>query len=240
MTATSASTAPETTASQEAAAGDVRVRYTPLLEERQTVSRWRAVGYSRFVSLMKVLLPLVAFVLLVLVAGWPYIEAQDSRFRIGFAALKARDAASPRMVNPRYVGLDKDHRPFSVTADLASDDTGTASVISLEMPKADLTLADGTWLMLASEAGVYSRDQQNLMLAGDVTLFHDSGYELRTAAAAIDLADGTASGNEPVAGHGPFGELQSEGFRLRDKGKVITFTGKAHLTILPGAGEAAR
>jgi lipopolysaccharide export system protein LptC len=204
------------------------------------VSRWRTAAYSRFATWMKVLLPLVALVPLVLVVAWPYLDKVDSRFRIGFAALKLREAASPRMVNPRYVGLDKDQRPFSVTADLASDDTGTASVISLEMPKADLTLGDGSWLVLTSEAGVYSRDAQDLSLAGDVTLLHDSGYEIRTAAADIDLAQGMAAGNEPVTGHGPFGDLRSEGFRLRDKGKVITFTGKAHLTLYPGAGEAVR
>lgn len=243
MTAANASSVLESAGFEspgEAAAPGSRVRYTPLLPQRPAVSRWRAVGYSRFVALMKVLLPLVAFVLLVLVAAWPYLDAADSRFRIGFAALKAREAASPRMINPRYVGLDKDHRPFSVTADLASDETGGAAVIALEMPKADITLDDGSWLVVTSEAGVYSRDAQNLTLAGDVTLYHDSGYEIRTAAADVDLTAGTASGNEPVAGHGPFGDLRSEGFHLRDKGKVITFTGKARLTLYPGAGEAAR
>lgn len=217
-----------------------RVRYTPLLPQRTAISRWRAVGYSRFVALMKVLLPLLAFVPMVLVAAWPYLNTEDGRFRIGFTALKARDAASPRMINPRYVGIDKDHRPFSVTADLASDDSGTASIISLEMPKADITLDDGTWLVVTSEAGVYSRDAQNLALAGEVTLYHDSGYEIRTAAAEVDLAAGSASGSEPVAGHGPFGDLRSEGFRLRDKGKVIVFTGKARLSLSPGASAAAR
>jgi lipopolysaccharide export system protein LptC len=217
-----------------------RARYTPLLPRPPEVSRWRAVGYSRFVSLMKVLLPAVAFVLLLLVAAWPYLDRMDNSFRIGFAALKARDVSSPRMVNPRYVGLDKNHRPFAVTADLATDETGSAAVVALEMPKADITLDDGSWLVLTSEAGVYSRDAQNLALAGDVTLYHDSGYEIRTAAADVDLAGGNASGNEPVAGHGPFGDLRSEGFRLSDKGKVITFTGKAQLVLYPGAGEAVR
>ena len=238
MTAVQASSLPPVEA--DGAAPGSRARYTPLLSVPPSVSHWRAVGYSRFVSLMKVLLPLLAFVLLVLVAAWPYLNAEDSRFRIGFAALKAREAAVPRMVSPRYVGLDKDHRPFSVTADLATDETNSAAVIALEMPKADITLDDGSWLVLTSESGVYSRDAQNLSLAGDVTLYHDSGYEIRTAAAAVDLVKGSASGNEPVAGHGPFGDLRSEGFRLRDKGRVITFTGKARLTLYPGAGEAAR
>ena len=163
MTAANASAAMEPATVAEGRGGEgappgSRVRYTPLLQKRPTISRWRVVGYSRFVSLLKVLLPLVAVVPLVLVVAWPYLNGEDSRFRIGFAALKARDAASPRMVNPRYVGVDKDHRPFSVTADLASDDTGTAATISLEMPKADITLDDGTWLVVTSEAGVYSRD----------------------------------------------------------------------------------
>ncbi len=217
-----------------------RARYTPLLPRRPVISRWRAVGYSRFVSLMKVLLPMLALVPLALVVAWPYLNAEDSRFRLGFASMKARDAASPRMINPRFVGIDKAHRPFTITADLASDDSGSAATISLEMPKADITLDDGTWLVVSSEAGVYSRDVQSLALAGDVTLYHDSGYEIRTVAAEVDLAAGNASGSEAVAGHGPFGTLRSEGFRLRDKGKVIVFTGKARLSLSPNASRATR
>ena len=185
---------------------------------------------------MKVVLPTVAGVLILLVGIWPYLQTQDSRFRIGFSALKARETANPSMMNARYVGTDEGNQPFSITADLAKNLLKNTSAVELEMPKADITLEDGSWLVLTAEAGLYGREAKTLGLIGAVNLFHDSGYEIRTAKADVDLARGIAEGDAPVEGHGPFGELKAEGFRLEDKGRVIVFTGRSRLVIHPELG----
>lgn len=199
--------------------------------ERRSHSRL----YSRFVAMMKYLLPLVALAVIVLVVAWPHLTSSDLRFRIGFAALKLSDAKDPSMINPRYVGTDKDDQPFSLTADLARNLSGSGARVELEMPKADITTEDGTWLVLTAENGVFSRDEKKLNLTGKVNLFHDSGYEFRTERAAIDLATGSASGDDPVEAQGAFGHLTALGFHLVDKGKVIHFKGKSKLILYPGA-----
>ena len=186
--------------------------------------------------MMKVLLPVVAGVLVLLVAIWPYLQTQDSRFRIGFSALKARETVNPSMVNARFVGTDEGNQPFSITADIAKNLLKNTSDVELEMPKADITLKDGSWLVVTAETGLYGRETQTLDLIGAVNLFHDSGYEIRTAKADVDLARGVAEGDAPVEGHGPFGELKAEGFRLEDKGRVIIFTGRSRLVIYPVLG----
>jgi lipopolysaccharide export system protein LptC len=190
--------------------------------------------------MMKFILPAVALVLVVLVVAWPHLQSRDNTFRIGFAALKARETEDPAMVNARYLGTDKNNRLFSVTADLAKNVMSARNAVELEMPKADITLEDGSWLVLTAETGVYRRERKTLELSGAVNLFHDSGYEFRTNKAGIDLAEGSASGSEPVRGHGPFGELQAEGFRLVDKGRTIVFTGKAKLTLYQGIGKSTQ
>ena len=55
-----------------------------------------------------------------------------------------------------------------------------------------------------------------------------------TAAAQIQLREGSASGDEPVAAQGPFGTLTSEGFRLTDRGQVVIFTGRSHAVLEGG------
>ena len=194
-------------------------------------------GYSRFVAMMKLLLPMAAVALITLVVAWPHFKITDERFRIGFTALKAREAENPSMMNARYLGIDDLDRAYSISADMAKSRVGKGDVIELEMPKADITLQDGTWLVLTAETGVYTRDSKTLELTGAVNLFHDSGYEIRTSRADIDLSRSAAVGDEPVEGHGPFGELKAEGFHLVDRGKVITFTGKAKLIFFPGIGK---
>lgn len=201
--------------------------------------------YSRFVSMMKFLLPVAALVLISLVVLWPHIGTDDLRFRIGFAAIKASVSKDPSMVNPRFVGTDSENKPYSITADLArslGDVSGkeTPSNIELEMPKADITLDDGSWLVLTAKTGLLVHQDKALNLEGAVNLFHDSGYEFRTEKAAIDLAKGIASGNLPIEGQGPFGVLNAEGFKLIEKGNTIYFSGKSKLVLHPGAGKADR
>lgn len=196
----------------------------------------RVVGYSRFVTWMKILLPITALVLIVLVAVWPHLKLQDSRFSIGFTALRVGNVEDPAMINPRFQGADKNKQTFAITADIAKNLLNAEKSVVLEMPKADISLDDGSWLVVTAETGVYVRQTETLTLKEKVNLFHDSGYEFRTDAAEIDLTTGSASGTLPVEGQGPFGNLKAEGFRLVDKGKTIYFTGKSKLTIYPGAG----
>lgn len=196
--------------------------------------------YSRFVSMMKFLLPMVAFLLVVVVIAWPHLNTGNLRFKIGFAALQVSGSKEPNMINPRYVGTDKDDQPFSITADLARNLAGNDSRIELEMPKADITTKEGSWLVLTAEAGVFARTENKLNLSGKVNLFHDSGYEFHTDRAAIDLETGAASGDDPVDGQGPFGHVTADGFRLVDRGRVIHFQGKSKLTLYPGARRAMK
>ena len=186
---------------------------------------------------MKVLLPGVALVLIILVVAWPHLKLQGTRFRIGFSALKAGDAEDPSMLNPRFLGADKTQQTFSVTADIAKNLLNNKKSVELEMPKADIALDDGTWLVLTAETGIFTRLEETLELKGSVNMFHDSGYEFRTEQADINLTDGSATGSVAVVGQGPFGILNAEGFRLIDKGKTIYFTGKSKLTMYPGAGK---
>ncbi len=184
---------------------------------------------------MKFLLPVVALLLIALVVAWPHINAGDLGFRLGITVLKLTGADDPSMINPRYVGTDSDNQPFSITADLARNVSASGAKVTLVMPKADITLEDGTWLVLTANDGVFARAEKKLNLAGAVNLYHDSGYEFRTDRAAIDLTAGIAESNDPVRGQGPFGQLQASGFRMVNKGKVIHFLGKSKLTLFPGA-----
>lgn len=204
---------------------------------RPSVLRGHSVGtYSRFVTMMKVLLPFIALILIALVVAWPYLKLNDARFSIGFTALKVGNVEDPAMINPRFQGADKDRQTFSITADIAKNLLKANKSVELEMPKADISLEDGSWLVLTAKSGIYVRQNETLTLKDQVNLFHDSGYEFRTESAVIDLTKGTASGKASVAGQGPFGNLQAEGFLLVDKGKTIYFIGKSKLTIYPNAG----
>ena len=191
--------------------------------------------YSRFVGLAKRVLPGVALTLLVLIAVWPRIQTELGR-RVNFALprIDPREALDLRMVSPRYAGVDRQNRPFVITAEVARQANSADDLVSLEGPKGDLTTQNGSWLELSGYTGIYHQQAQLLDLFGNVELFQDKGNEFRTDSAHIDVANGTAEGNEPVDGQGPFGHISGEGFRILDHGDIIIFTGASHLELLSG------
>jgi lipopolysaccharide export system protein LptC len=200
--------------------------------------RRRATGafYSHFVAVMKLVLPMIATALMLIVVIWPQLTSKEDWFRLGVANLSVDDAKNLTMINPRYTGVDKENRPFTLTAERAQQASGDDEMVQLTEPKADVTLEDGTWIVLTARSGNYFRDMRLLDLFGVVNLFHDEGYEFRTASAQFDLVEGSASGNEAVAGQGPFGTVDAEGFRILNNGQAIVFTGKAHMLLYRDSG----
>jgi lipopolysaccharide export system protein LptC len=196
--------------------------------------------YSRFVGAMKVVLPSLAVLLVVLVAVWPYLEPDDTRFRIGYSKLSMMETGDPSAVNPRFLGTDDKNQIYSVTADLAKNLVQDATMIDLEMPKADILLEDGTWLVVTADAGVVNRPKETLDLIDKVTVYHDKGYEFTTERATVHLSDRSVTSTHPVQGQGPFGRTQSEGIQVIDKGEVVVFTGRSKVTLYPSAGAALK
>ena len=94
--------------------------------------------------------------------------------------------------------------------------------INLTTPKGDITLADGTWLMLQAKDGVFLQHSNQLDLSQDVILYRDDGTTVTTNSASIDLKNGAAAGAEPTHAEGPFGTLDAQGFTITDKGAVDT------------------
>ena len=61
--------------------------------------------YSRFVTAMKFVLPILAAGLIALLAVWSQIRIEDGRFRIGMASIAPTQIDRLSMVNPRFQGI---------------------------------------------------------------------------------------------------------------------------------------
>ncbi len=185
------------------------------------------------VRLAKWLFPILGVGLLVGIAVWPELDRMEDRARVSFRRVIQAQPDAVRLVEPRYQGLDEQNRPFTVTADVAAQ-TESADIVDLTLPRADILLTDGSWVLLESREGRFDKAHNRLDLTGDVTLWQDGGNLLVTEAAEVLLQDGAASGDRPVAAQGPFGTLVSEGFRLTERGQVVVFTGRARAVLEGG------
>ena len=107
---------------------------------RRPARRVPGQGYTRFVTVMKVLLPLLAAGLVVLLAVWSQLSLDTSRFHLDATELAPDQLESLKMVNARFDGIDEKNRPYSVTAEQVVQDREDSDKVALEHPKADMTL----------------------------------------------------------------------------------------------------
>jgi lipopolysaccharide export system protein LptC len=198
-----------------------------LLGSRVRRRSFRAARRRISVGLAKRLLPVVALVLLSMVALWPEL-GQDERSRFTYRT-RGVELESGQLTDVRYNGVDERGRPYTMTA--ATAHQVSPERINLADPKGDISLESGSWLMVQSRRGVYAQRDSQLDLSGDVVLYRDDGVTMTTDAATLDLKAGAATSSAQVHAEGPFGTLDAQGFALTDRGAVVQFTGPGRLVL---------
>ncbi len=183
------------------------------------------------VAILKRVLPAIGVSLLLLIAMWPRLVPLWERMRLSFPPIDLRDAQELRMVNPRYSGIDREGRPFVVTAASGRQIPDRQDLMSLQAPVAEIKLRSGAKVWARAVTGVYQSQASMLDLFGDVTVTHQDGTRFLTQTARVNVAQNAAEGSDPVSGNGPAGEIKAQGFRIIDKGETIIFTGNAAMVL---------
>jgi len=171
----------------------------------------------------------MALALLTTMVMWPELKRTTATAEMNLRRAMA-NIKGDTVFDARYHGIDDHNRPYTVTAATATQ--VSPDRVNLAKPKGDVTLQNGTWLLLQSNHGVYRQQVSALDLSDAVTLYRDDGTTIATESAAVDLKAGAAAGAEPVHAEGPFGVLDAAGgFTLTDKGDQVQFAGPAHLVL---------
>lgn len=192
--------------------------------------RSRSDRYSRLLGMAKIVLPGTGLAILAVALLWQDIMPQAISRRlapqIGLESLRRHEMSAPK-----YVGTDDKNRPYQVEAKSARLADAKSDTVILEQPKASITLESGNWVAVTSRGGEFNQKSRIITLNGDVHVFHDANYTFRTEQATFDTAKNIAWGNRPVVATGPKGTIDSQGFRIEDKGQTIIFTGKTRVVL---------
>lgn len=197
-------------------------------------------GYSLVVRILKFSLPLAALVIVAvlivrLTSGTSQVQ--------NLASQPAAEKTTPgliELVKPKYEDVDDKGRPYTVTADKATRAVNEPDVVTFTNPVADITLADNSWLAVNAKTGIFDHKNDTLDLKDDVTIFHDSGYELHTQELRLYLKLKTASTTLPVQAQGPIGTIAAQNMTVFDQGNLIVFGGPATLTLFRLSGGKGR
>jgi lipopolysaccharide export system protein LptC len=188
--------------------------------------------YSNFVLIMKRALPIAAGVIALAVLIYA-LQPREARHWAMTWENQTEIANDRTMVRPRLMGTDDNGSPFTVNADTAVQDGPGTMRIRLNKVRAQITMPDGLWVQLEAQQGLVNSEKQELDLTGGIRLTADGGYEAHTTNAHFDLAQGTVTGRDPVAGRGPYGTYRARGFELHKDQRQLVFTGGVYMLLRP-------
>jgi hypothetical protein len=218
---------------QELGPAPVRSRTEWAVQRRASATEVRR--YSRFVVIMKRILPLAAAALVAAVVAYSLQSRQPDQAKITltFAQLGI-DQNDLSMIKPKLTGTDSSGNPFVVTADNAHQYPHSPNRALLDNVEADLAVRDGNWLNATAPHGLLDAPHaasqqcakttcpanQILDLWGPIAVFSDNGYEVHTTIAHVDMGNGTVRGNKYVRGQGPMGSFYADSFVFKFQGHV--------------------
>jgi lipopolysaccharide export system protein LptC len=171
----------------------------------------------------------VAVLLGISIIGIASFNSGESGGRVLLSSAEKTDDSVPVMVNPRYYGVDKKNRPFTVTAKTATQHKDGS--VAIEGVQADMLLDKKSWLAISANKGVIDKTSKNIELTGSVNMFYEGGYEFRSEYAKVLTDEGRAYGNQPIEGQGPSGTLKAGNFDVTDNGQRLYFKGNVHVTL---------
>lgn len=210
---------------------DTRDNLTRLLNlgrrRRPRISR----RYSAMVRGLRFALPLIALAIVTVVLAWPKMnEPVTGTPATGIAPQKS---GRNELIDPHFESATSDQLPYTVTAKRAVQSLNDSNIVQLEQPSAVMTLKDGQTIRVGAVNGVYRQDAKTLVLDGDVTFLHQSGYSLQSRRMNISLGDQVSWTDSAVTGSGPAGTLEAQAMNANNATGVLVLTGPARLVLTP-------
>lgn len=193
----------------------------------------RDMWHSRLVSVLKVLLPLVALVLLsTLFLFSRKINPEDA---IPYATVDVEDRLrDPKMTDAGFAGVTSDGASLTVAAVEAKP---TAEGGALKLVQGLLQTPDGAKTALAAAAVALDSTQKMIELSDGAELRAANGYVVQAQGFGVSTADTRVESRGAIQAQGPGGQLTAEHMLLSRQGAdgpyLLVFNGKVRLLYQP-------
>lgn len=200
---------------------------------RQRLRAGDALRYSRFVAVMRRLLPIGAVALVASVIAYSLLPRHQDRYvAMQQSGNVARDLTMTKM---SFTGTDEKGNPYKVTAAevIQSPDWKNDHRAELRDIDADMQFEGQSWISASAKRGFFNADAGTLRLEGGISVFTDNGYELHTQTADANVKTNVLEGDDKIRGHGPLGQFSADSFHFDRIKKELKLSGHVHMRLYP-------
>ena len=188
--------------------------------------------HTRFVSVMKWVLPTLAIMLIGAAFIIPGLQPEDDTITLEYLNIADSDQKLT-MTKPRFLSSDQGNQQYMVTADSATQQSVDERRVELINLQADITLTNGQWFSVSAPKGWLDPDAEILDLVGGVEIFSDDGNQINAKSARVRLQDKRVSSPDGLKGHGPLGDLSADSFVANQLTGTLKFEGNVKMTLYP-------
>lgn len=188
--------------------------------------RGKARAHSRFVRVMRWLLP--AVMVSVIVGLVALVAAHAIRRRDA----AEHDASVPiEMINPHFYGRDTLGRAYTLGARQAARDEKSFQRVLLSYPWITLYNNGDKPSTITADSGVYHEDTRMLYLKGHILADNAKSSRFATDEAVVNTRTGTVTSPTALSSKTELGDLQSNSFDVFNKGDTVVFKGGVHARL---------
>ncbi len=199
-------------------------------------------SYSRLVSWLKVLLPLMALGILSVV--FLIARGVDPAQELRYADVDITELADLQMIrNPRYFGVTSNGAAIRLSAesalpDMARPGSATPERIRGHEARAEIDIPDGDRINVLA-GGLDLDVSENLAtFSGGVRIESSSGFVLLAEAVRLALDAAQMSSDIPMTFSAPIGRIAADSFQMKEKGGdtsdfVLVFRGGVTMLFDP-------
>ena len=188
--------------------------------------------YTRFVSLIKLVLISTAAALTLLIITWSFTVSTDKKISIPIGGSKLLTNLSEGLTNGRFIGKDNNNQTYIITANYAEPIDGNPKKIFLKTLQADLTLDNGTWITIKAPGGILNRNTNKLFLDESVYIYADDKFEVFTKNVDVDLSNSIIQSENQIEMQSSLGTLNANSFYFFKNKNNLLFS-KVKLTLNP-------
>lgn len=197
---------------------------TDAARRERGMARWRT--RSTMIHAFRVVLPVLIGAILLILGGWVVYKST-----IGRPPATSNGQVALRMLTPLFYGRNTSGQPYVMGARSAVRDEHDLQHIELDHPTMNMNLHSPNQSKVTADHGVYREDDKILHLDTNVVFVHADGTTFKTEKATVDTNTGIITGDVPIAGDGPRGQIQGDTYSVYDKGDRVIFRGNVHGVI---------
>jgi len=190
-------------------------------------------GHTRFVTYLKIGLPIIAIILFVSI----FLFNKKDAIRDGliFTTAEMQDLAlGQKITKPNFAGVTSNGEAFTLSAKEALPNAPKPTRIDLEFPNAEINTTKGLRILSKATRGVLDIDDKRATLSGDVSIETSNGYTARSTEITIDFKTGNANSMGRVMASGPAGSIEAGALEARQNLDTVPDGGAAVLLFKQG------